>query len=97
MPSIRVGHFVFRTSTQDDSCGDWRLLLSCSIANRHFVCAVEHVHSRWPGMRVKKCLARFTRMNPVEIDAEIKPLTPQSFYDGRVVVYKETTPSGFLL
>src|SRR5687767_11443634 len=97
MPTIRVGHFVFRTSTQDDARGYGRLRLSCSIANRHFVCAVEHVHSRRPRMRMKKCLARFTRMNPVEIDAEIKPLTPQSLDDGRVVVYKETTPFGFLL
>ena len=48
-------------------------------------------------MRVKKRLARFTRMNPVEVDAEIKPLTPQSLDDGRVVVYKETIPSRFIL
>jgi hypothetical protein len=48
-------------------------------------------------MRVKKRLTRCTRMNPVEVDAEIKPLAPQSLYDGRVIVYQETTPFGFLL
>jgi hypothetical protein len=48
-------------------------------------------------MRVEKRLTAFTWINPVEIDAVVKPLTPHALHDGWMVVYIETIPFGFLL